>query len=70
MDWQMSIVVVLIAAAAVYVGRTSWRTWLPPKGQCGGGCGCHQQATNKSDALIPSDQLTVRLGNKGDASNC
>jgi hypothetical protein len=63
-DWQLISVVLLVAFAAGYVAWKSWRTWRPPKGGCGGSCGCARQTpaaeTPRSHNLIPADQLTLR----------
>jgi hypothetical protein len=63
-EWQLVCVSLLIAAAAGYLGRQTWRTWRAKQSGCGGGCHCHTQ-TNDSDngsvTLIPVDQLTSRL---------
>jgi len=63
MGWQLTIVLIVIALAAVYVALKTWRTWHPPKGSCGGGCGCASKspvANEERPILIPEDQLTLR----------
>jgi hypothetical protein len=65
MYWQLIPVFVLVALAASYVAWKSWRTWHPPKGGCGGSCGCAKQAPaaeTQPSNLIPADQLTLRQG--------
>ena len=63
MDLQLTIVAVLVAAAALYIALQVWRTWAgAKKGGCGGGCGCNaadQAKANNSDdkARIPLDQV-------------
>src|SRR5262245_56046341 len=37
MDWQLTLVAILIALAAGYVLRQGWRSWRASK-NCGGGC--------------------------------
>ncbi len=39
MDVQLVAVLVMLVAAAGYVGRAVWRTWSAPAGGCGAGCG-------------------------------
>ena len=66
MIWQWLIVLACILLAVAYIARSTWRTWHPKPGGCGGGCGCSQAsgaASAPRDAevtLIPLDQLTVR----------
>jgi hypothetical protein len=61
MDWQLAIVLVVIAAALLYLARRTWRTWAGAKGGCGGTCGCAGgKADGKSVSLIPPEQLTLR----------
>lgn len=43
MDWQLGIVLALVAAAAAYLARRFWRSGKNPQGSCGcgsetGGC--------------------------------
>jgi hypothetical protein len=63
-DWQIFLVLAVVAAAAAYLGRQAWRTWRASKTGCAGGCGCGTKAAPaaKSDGvtLIPADQLTLR----------
>jgi len=68
MNWQLFIVLVLVALAATYLLRQHWRTWAGTKsGGCGGGCSCPSKANAANDAqstpLIPVEQLTVRRRN-------
>jgi hypothetical protein len=64
MDWQLPLVVVIVAGAAGYLSRQAWRTWSGKKSGCGGGCGCGKtgapSTSNGSAALIPPEQLTLR----------
>jgi hypothetical protein len=63
MNWQLAIVSVIVAAAVLYLGRRSWRTWSRKAGGCGSGCGCSSKPPdlrNGSAALIPSEQITLR----------
>jgi hypothetical protein len=67
MDWQLAIVVMLVAAASFYLGRQGWRSWLGRKLGCGGSCSCPSASTEeRSDAsetpvvLIPPDQIHLR----------
>jgi hypothetical protein len=59
MDGQMIVVVMLVATAAVYLIRRSWRTWTGKKAGCGSGCACGKP-TQQRGGLIPSAELTLR----------
>jgi FeoB-associated Cys-rich membrane protein len=70
MTWQLIAVLVIVAAAAVYLIRQTWRTWSRKAGACGGGCGCARKTptatgSNGTAALIPSEQLTLRRRTPG-----
>lgn len=39
MSGQLAAVLVLVAAAGLFLARSTWRTWLGPAGGCGSGCG-------------------------------
>ncbi|MFO0849239.1 MAG: FeoB-associated Cys-rich membrane protein [Gemmataceae bacterium] len=40
MDWQLLTVGGVVFAAAGYLARSAWRTWVGrPKAGCGSGCG-------------------------------
>jgi hypothetical protein len=64
MTWQLVAVLVIVAAAAAYLGWRTWRTWAGSKSGCGGGCSCpgksSSQRTDNAVPLIPSHQLTLR----------
>jgi hypothetical protein len=65
MDWQLLLVGLLVAGAAGYLVRQTWRTWTVSKTSCGGGCDCGGKATaptagNGRATLIPPEQLSVR----------
>ena len=66
MDWQLFLVAVLVAGAACYLARQSWRTLTASRKGCSGGCGCHGKAAagegNGQASLIPANQLTLRRG--------
>lgn len=38
MNWQLWVVVAVIAGAVVYLARLAWKTWAGKPG-CGNGCG-------------------------------
>jgi len=71
MNWQLIAVIVIVAAAAVYIGRQTWRTWSTRKdSSCGGGCGCASKTqasgnTNGAPVLIPSEELVLRRRDRG-----
>jgi hypothetical protein len=65
-EWQLLPVMLIVAIAAWYLGRVTWRSWRGGKGNCGGGCHCGSAKdtalpSNGSSKLIPSDQLLTRL---------
>jgi hypothetical protein len=65
MDWQLATVIVLVAAALLYLCRRAWRTWGRANNGCGGGCGCAKaivppEAGGQKALLIPPEQLTLR----------
>ncbi|HEY0427559.1 MAG TPA: FeoB-associated Cys-rich membrane protein [Pyrinomonadaceae bacterium] len=45
MNWQILIVIVIIALALLFVGRNFWRKTksFSPKGNCGNDCGCGEK---------------------------
>jgi hypothetical protein len=64
MNWQLLLVALIVAGAALYLGRQTWRTWSGKKAGCGGGCGCAPTAAGGSSTIIPPDELTLRLREK------
>jgi hypothetical protein len=61
-DWQLLIVGVIVAGAAGYLARQTWRTWSGKKSGCGG-CSCKSttaSASQEQTPLIPAEQLTWR----------
>ncbi len=63
LDWQVLLVLAVVAAAACYLARQAYRTWRASKAGCGGGCGCGTKTTGAKQpdvTLIPTEQLTVR----------
>ncbi len=66
MNWQLIVVVALVAVAGAYVAWRNWREWAnSKKGGCGGGCGC-ASAKPAADQAVLVEQLTVR---KRDGAN-
>jgi hypothetical protein len=65
MDWQLPLVLLCLALAALYVARRTWRTWSGKGAGCGGGCKCDggKAAAPAAQAkpLIPVEDLTWRL---------
>jgi hypothetical protein len=60
MDWQLVLTGAVVLAAALYLGRRTWRTWTAR--DCGG-CGCGKKsapAAQGQSALISSESLTLR----------
>jgi hypothetical protein len=58
-DTQTWIVAGLIALAALYVGRQTWRTWSPRPGSvCGGGCDCAKSGPGDE---APAERLVLSI---------
>ena len=64
MTLQLTVVALIVAAAAGYLVWAGWRSLRSSKRACGGGCACSGSTgaaqAAKSIRLIPSDQLTLR----------
>jgi FeoB-associated Cys-rich membrane protein len=61
-NWQLWLVLAIVAGAAIYVGRSFWRSMHPKKGNCGG-CGCHKSASPSASSqtpLISADSIVLR----------
>lgn len=61
MPWQEWAVVLLVAGAALYLARRTWRTWSG-RASCGGcGKGCAEPpAKEVAPTFIPTGELTLR----------
>jgi hypothetical protein len=62
MDWQLTLVVVLVVLALLYLGRRTLRTWRGKGAGCGG-CKCSgtEGAANAAEkTLIPLEQVRLR----------
>ncbi len=65
MIWQLSLVGLMVVAAAAYLTRRAWRTWGRKASGCGGcGSGCKGESRSASAPLIPAHQLLVRRREK------
>jgi hypothetical protein len=65
MGWQMYVVLILVAVAAVYVLRRLGHTWFGATRGCSKGCGCSASAADKHGAhgaatFVPAEQLSLR----------
>jgi hypothetical protein len=58
MTLQLTLVAIIVAAAALYLARRAWRTWSA-RG-CAGGC-CKTPAEPASPPLIAADDLLGRV---------
>jgi len=59
--WQIVVVGLIVAGAAAYLVRRTWRSWRFSGQGCGGSCGC--ASTKREDSLagfVPAEQLTLR----------
>jgi hypothetical protein len=64
MNGQLLLVALIVAGAACYLARQTWRSWGGKKSGCGG-CGCGSSVAPGADdgqaRLISPEQLTLRL---------
>jgi hypothetical protein len=68
MDWQLVAALLLVIVCAAYLARVAWRSVRGAKGGCGGGCDCRgEPKAVEGRRLIPPDELTLRLRQRGDA---
>jgi hypothetical protein len=64
MNWQLMPVALAVAAAALYLALSAWKTWWGKSG-CAGGCGCGRKVESGStvsghSVFISSDSLKIR----------
>ncbi len=62
MDWQLTLVIVLVVLALLYLGRQTLRTWRGKGAGCGS-CKCSGTAGTTKTAetsLIPLEQVRLR----------
>jgi FeoB-associated Cys-rich membrane protein len=64
MGWQVIAVLLIVAVAAAYLVHAAWRALTGRNTGCGGGCRCASEPASKGEKLIPSEQLTLRRGDK------
>jgi hypothetical protein len=61
MDFQLIMVWVLVAAAAIYIVRSLWKSLLGSGKGCGSGCGkCATTKNDEKPGRIPLEQLKTR----------
>jgi hypothetical protein len=62
-DWQTTITVALVVAAAIYVARTAWRSVVQRQAAACGGCGtCPASKRGEPVSVIGVDQLAQTAG--------
>lgn len=62
MGWQLWVVIAIVALAAVYLTRITWRAWSASGKGCGGGCcGAKGPGNTAEQSLVSNDQLLARL---------
>ncbi len=54
-SWQLVMIGLIVAGAASYLVRRSWRSWRFPSQGCGGSCGCNARNTQKKSARLKTD---------------
>ena len=65
MNWQLAVVMGMVALAGGYLSWRSWRAWKKAAKGCSGGCGCASAAAAGKGAetgtvLISRDSLKLR----------
>jgi hypothetical protein len=70
MEWQLGIVILVIAVSVLYLGRAVWRSWNGAKSGCAAGCGCAKTpavpgSVESPATLIPVEQITLRSRETG-----
>jgi len=61
-SWQLVMVSLIVAGAAAYLVRRSWRSWRFPSQGCGGSCGCAATKPKENTVhFVPAEQLTLRF---------
>lgn len=71
MDWQLWVVVLLVAISLGFLARAAWRTWAGTSGGCTGSCKCSDKdradpSRNGHITLIPAEDLSLRSRGKND----
>jgi FeoB-associated Cys-rich membrane protein len=60
MGWQLWATGILIALAAAYVLRSTWRAVRGANAGCGSGCGkCSTSAPDERSGMIPLSQISA-----------
>ncbi len=62
MNWQLAIVGVIVAGAAAYLMRQTWRSWHPARGKCGGCCDRDRPPASAAATtdLIAPEKLSIK----------
>ena len=63
-EWQLVIVGLIVAVAAGYLVRRSWRSWRSSGEGCGGSCSCGSKKSDEKVHFVAADQLTLRLSKR------
>lgn len=68
-DWQLAMVGLIVAVAAGYLVRKSWRSWRSAGHGCSGSCGCGSKKPQENAVhFVAADQLTLRLSKENHES--
>jgi hypothetical protein len=69
-SWQLVAVGLIVAGAAGYLVRRSWRSWRFPSQGCGGSCGCASTKPEENSVhFVAADELTVRTARENHESH-
>jgi hypothetical protein len=69
-SWQLSVMGLIVAGAAGYLVRRSWRSWRFPGKGCGGSCGCGSAKPEENAVhFVAVDQLTLRASRENHESH-
>jgi FeoB-associated Cys-rich membrane protein len=69
-SWQLAVVGLIVAGAASYLVRRSWRSWRFRSKGCGGSCGCGSAKPEENTVhFVAVDQLTLRASRENHESH-
>lgn len=65
-DWQTAICLVCVAAAAIALGRRSWRLLRGEADSCGGcSAACGESDSEDAESIVPEDQISLLYQDDG-----
>lgn len=66
MDWQTIVVIFVLVAASLHLGRRAWR-FARSGGGCGGGCGCASRRVRTERLGVRHELINLNITTSGDA---